>query len=238
MSELAMDCISKHFPGYYDIIPNGIDLEHFSPEVSPIDKFRDGKLNILFVGRLEKRKGLNYLLKAYKQVKQEIPNSRLIAVGPGTRLRRKYEKQVKQSGLEDVFFVGYVSYDELPRYYKTADVFCAPAIGWESFGIILLEAMAIGKPIIASNVEGYACLVTHGVEGWLVPPRDDKALAQALIPLLRDESLRQKMGAKGRLKAREYAWEHIAQRVSDYYVRVLSESPGRGHSSKPEAALV
>ncbi len=238
VSGLAMDCISKHFPGYYNIIPNGVDLEHFSPDVLPIDEFCDGKLNILFVGRLEKRKGLNYLLKAYQQVKQEIPNSRLIAVGPGTRLRRKYEKQVKRSGLEDVVFVGYVPDDELPRYYKTADIFCAPATGWESFGIILLEAMAVGKPIIASNIDGYAGLITHGVEGWLVPPKDKKELTQTLISLMRDESLRQEMGANGILKAKEYSWEHIAQRVLDYYVRILGESPWKERSSKPGAVLV
>ena len=238
VSELAMNCICKHFPGYYNIIPNGVDLEHFSPDVSPIDEFRDGKLNILFVGRLEKRKGLNYLLKAYKQVKQEIPDTRLIAVGPGTRLRRKYEKQIKQSGLRDVVFAGYVSYDELPRYYKTADIFCAPATGWESFGIILLEAMAAGKPIIASNVEGYAGLISHGVEGLLVPPKDAKELTRSLISLLRDEALRQEMGAKGKLKAREYAWEEISQRILDYYARVLSESTGKEQSSKLGAVLV
>ncbi len=238
VSELAMDCINKHFPGYYNIIPNGVDLEYFSPDVSPIDEFCDGKLNILFAGRLENRKGLIYLLKAYQQVKQEIPDSRLIVVGPGIRLRRKYEKQVKQSNLKDVVFVGFVSYDELPRYYKTADIFCAPATGWESFGIVLLEAMAAGKPIIASNVEGYASLVTHGTEGWLVPPKDAQALAQSLIALLRDEPLRREMGAKGRLKAQEYAWENVAQRVMDYYTKVLSESLGKEHSSKPGAVLV
>ncbi|GAH25704.1 unnamed protein product, partial [marine sediment metagenome] len=133
-----------------------------------IDRFCDGKINILFVSRLEKRKGLNYLLKAYQQVKREIPNSRLIIVGPGIRLRHKYEKQVRQNRLEDVVFTGHVAYDELPRYYKTADIFCAPATGRESFGIILLEAMAIGTPIVASNIEGYASVVTHGVEGLLV----------------------------------------------------------------------
>ncbi len=237
VSDLAMNCVNKHFPADYHIIPNGIDLKHFSPDVLPFDEFCDGKLNILFVGRLEKRKGLDYLLKSYQQVKQEVPNSRLIIVGPGTRLRRKYEKQVKQGILEDVVFIGYAPYDDLPRYYKTADIFCAPATGWESFGIILLEAMAIGKPIIASNVEGYASLITHGVEGYLVPPKDEKGLARSLISLLRDESLRREMGAKGQLKAREYTWEDIAQRLLDYYADVLGESTGR-HSSKPGAVLV
>jgi len=230
VSKPAMEFVHRYFPGYYNIIPNGVDLGHFSPDVSPIDEFGDGKLNILFVGRLEKRKGVNYLLKAYQQIKQEISNSRLIIVGPGTRLRKKYEKQVKQNGLKDVAFVGHVSDDELPRYYKTADIFCAPATDWESFGIILLEAMAMGKPIIASNIEGYASLVTHGVEGLLVPPKDKEKLAQALISLLTDESLRQQMGARGRLKAQEYSWERVAQRVYDYYVRLLGEPPWKERS--------
>ena len=227
VSQPAMEFARGHFPGYYNIIPNGVDLDHFSPDVSPIDEFCDGKANILFVGRLEKRKGLNYLLEAFKQVKQEIPDSRLIIVGPGTRLRRKYEKQVMRSGLKDVIFAGFVSYDELPRYYKTADVFCAPATGRESFGIVLLEAMAVGKPIVASNIEGYASVVTHGVDGLLVPPEDKEMLAQTLISLLTDQSLRQEMGAKGRVKALEYSWEHIAQNVLDYYVMVLGEPPWR-----------
>jgi phosphatidylinositol alpha-mannosyltransferase len=224
VSKPAMDFVSKHFPGNYEIIPNGVDTGHFSPDVAPIDEFCDGKLNILFVGRLEKRKGADYLLEAYQRIKRHIPNSRLILVGPGTRLRHKYEKQVTQSGLEDVVFAGYASYGELPRYYKTADIFCAPATGWESFGIVLLEAMAVGKPVVASNIEGYASLITHGVEGLLVPPKDEDRLAQALISLMTDESLRQQMGARGRVKAKAYDWKYIAQKVLNYYITVLSES--------------
>jgi phosphatidylinositol alpha-mannosyltransferase len=225
VSKPAVEYARTNFPGYYNIIPNGVDLEHFSPDVAPIEEFKDGKLNILFVSRLEKRKGLNYLLQAFRQVKEEIPNTRLIIVGPGTRLRRRYEKYVAKNGLKDVIFVGLVSYDELPHYYQTADVFCAPAIGSESFGIILLEAMAMSKPIVASSIEGYASVISHGVDGLLVPPADKDKLAKALISLLNDESLRQEMGAKGRAKALEHSWERISQRVFDYYVRVLSEPP-------------
>jgi len=227
VSQPAMEFASKHIPGYYNIIPNGIDLGQFSPNVPPIERFRDGKINILFVGRLEKRKGLDYLLKAYRHVKEEFPNLRLIVVGPGTRLRKKYERQVRRNGLEDVVFVGYASYDELPRYYKTADIFCSPATGRESFGIVLLEAMAVGKPTVASNIEGYASVITHGVDGLLVPPKDDKELARALLSLMSDESLRGELGAKGMLTAQEYDWEKIARRVFDYYVRVLGEPTGR-----------
>jgi len=225
VSKPAMDFASNFIPGYYNIIPNGIDLEHFSPDVAPVEQFCDGKINILFVGRLEKRKGLPYLLKAYKQVKQAVPNCRLIVVGPGSRTRKKYERQVRHGSLEDVIFIGYASYNELPRYYKTAHIFCSPATGRESFGIVLLEAMAVGKPVVASNIEGYASVITDGADGLLVPPKDEGALAQALISLATDESYRQQVGAKGILKAREYSWEHIAQRVLSYYTRVLNEPP-------------
>jgi phosphatidylinositol alpha-mannosyltransferase len=225
VSKSAMEFAHGHFPGYYNIIPNGVDLEHFSPDVAPMEEFKDGKLNILFVGRMEKRKGLNYLLDAFTRVKQEVPNSRLIAVGPGTRLRRKYEKKVAKNGLKDVVFVGYASYDDLPRYYQTADIFCAPATGSESFGIVLLEAMALAKPIVASNIEGYAGVVSDGVDGVLVPPKDSRSLAQALIPLLNDEARRREMGAEGRAKALRYGWDTIAATILDYYHRVLAEPP-------------
>ena len=238
VSEPAMEYVNKYFPEDYTIIPNGVDSGHFSPGVSPIDEFVDGKLNILFVGRLEKRKGLSYLLEAYKQVKQEIPNSRLIIAGPGTRLRRKYEKQVMRNGLNDVVFIGYATYRELPRYYKTADIVCSPATGRESFGIVLLEAMAVGKPIIASNIEGYASVLTHGAEGLLGPPKNAGKLAHALISLMTDETLRQQMGDKGRLKAVEYDWAHITQRVMNYYLEVLSESPRKEGLKETKAILV
>lgn len=223
VSPPAREYVSKYFPGDYTIIPNGVDTKHFSPDALPIEEFIDGKLNILFIGRLEKRKGLDYLLEAYKRVKPEIPDSRLIVVGPGIRLRHKYEKRVRRSGLKDVVFVGYASYRDLPRYYKTADIVCCPAIGWESFGIVLIEAMAVGKPIVASNIKGYANVLTNGVEGLLVPPKNAEKLAEALISLMSDESLRQQLGANGWHRATEYSWESVAQRVLDYYVRVLKE---------------
>ena len=217
----AMKYANKYFPGEYTIVPNGVDTEHFTTEVSPIEEFSDGKLNILFIGRLEKRKGVDYLLEAYKLLKPEIPDSRLIIVGPGIRLRHKYEKRVKRADLKDVVFTGYVGYRDLPRYYKTADVVCCPATGWESFGIVLLEAMAVGKPIVASNIEGYATVLTHGEEGLLVPPKDAEKLARAIISLLGDEPLRRQMGEKGRLKAQEYSWKNIAQRILNCYLKVL-----------------
>ncbi len=227
VSKPAMNFASNHIPGHYDIIPNGVDLEHFTPDVAPIEKYRDGKVNILFVGRLEKRKGLDHLLKAYQQVKAKVPESRLIVVGPGTRLRKKYEKHVRRSGLKDVVFAGYTSYDELPRYYKTADIFCTPATGRESFGIVLLEAMAVGTPVVATNIDGYAGVMTQGKEGLLVPPKDAAELARALLSLMSDEPLRRQMGARGMATAQQYDWKKIARQVFELYIKVLSEPPWR-----------
>ncbi|RJQ36196.1 MAG: glycosyltransferase family 1 protein [Dehalococcoidia bacterium] len=224
VSRPAQQFASKYFPDDYTIIPNGVDLEHFSPDVAPVERFSDGKLNILFVGRLEKRKGLNYLLAAYRRVKKEMPECRLIVVGPGTRLRSKYEKTVSHEDIKDVVFVGRVNHEELPRYYQTADVFCSPATSRESFGIILLEAMAMGKPVVASNIEGYASVLTGGEEGLLVPPRDIKQLGDSLLTLLTDPAMRRQMGEKGQVTAARYSWQHVARQVCEYYQKVLKQA--------------
>ena len=222
VSKPALEFISQHLPGDYHIIPNGVDIERFSPRVSPRRELADGKLNILFVSRLEERKGLDHLLVAYAKVKRRFPNLRLIIVGPGTRLGSKYEKLTEDMHLSDVIFTGFVPGAELPGYYQSADIFCAPATGGESFGLVLLEAMASGKPVIASNIEGYTNLLTHGEEGLLASPRDDDALAEALSALIVDESSRHQMGAKGRAKAEKYDWNDIARQVMDYYINLLS----------------
>jgi phosphatidylinositol alpha-mannosyltransferase len=223
VSKAALGFIDRYFPGEYRIIPNGIDLQRFSDKVGPIEKYGDGKLNILFVGRLEKRKGFKYMLGAYGRVKKEFPQCRLIVVSPPGRLCKRYERIAAMRGLSDVIFAGYVSDEDLPRYYNTADIFCAPATGWESFGMVLLEAMATGKPIVASDIPGYAGLISHGVEGLLVKPRDEKALAGAILTLLKDKPMQEKMGASGKRKAKDYSWDVVAQRVMDYYQYLLQK---------------
>lgn len=224
VSKAAMEFVSKYFPSEYAIIPNGIDFLRFAAQTSPLPQFSDGMLNILFVGRMEKRKGFKYLLGAYQRIKREFPECRLIVVGPESRSYRKHQSIAAKRRLRDVVFAGYVSNSELPRYYKTADVFCSPATGKESFGMVLLEAMAAGKPTVASDIPGYADVVSNGVDGLLVKPEDEKALASAILRLLHDGPLRERMGAMGQLKAREYSWETVAQRVMNYYRDLL-----RGH---------
>lgn len=222
VSKPALDYVSRHLPGDYRIIPNGIDTDQFCPDGPRREELADGKLNILFVGRLEKRKGLAYLLNACAKVQKTFPDFRLIVVGPGTRLRPGYEELVRDLRLRDVVFTDFVPNGELPKYYRSADIFCAPATGGESFGIVLLEAMACAKPVIATDIEGYASVVAHSEDGLLVPPRDDKSLARALLSLLDDRTLRHQMGAKGRSKAEKYSWANVAGQVMDQYVSLLS----------------
>ena len=224
VSQPALRYHSRYIRGPFEIIPNGVDTGNFNPDVTEIEKYSDGKKNILFLGRLEHRKGLKYLLQALVSVKREIPDVRLLVVGPGTRLRRKYEQMVRKNGLEqDVIFVGYISDEDRPRYFKTAEIYCSPATGRESQGIVLLEGMAVGTAIVASNIDGYASVITHGNEGLLVPPKNSDELANVLISLLKDDELRQQMGVKGRVSAEKYSWDIIAQRVFDYYLKVLDE---------------
>ncbi len=227
VSPVARDYINKSFPAEYTIIPNGIDTHHFNNGVKPLDEFCDGKANIVFVSRFEKRKGFDYLLEAYRLLKPEIPESRLIAVGPGIRLRKKYEKRARQQGLKDVHFTGYVNFADLPRYYKSADVVCFPATGWESFGIVLLEAMSVGKPIIASNINGFNAVLSDGVDGIAVSPKNPWQLAEAIVKLVNDRDLCRQMGEKGKEKAMNYDWGVLARRLLDFYTETLQKISDR-----------
>ena len=225
VSPAARRYVNNTFPGDYEIIPNGIDFKHFSTDVAPMPQYQDGKINILFVGRLEKRKGLRYLLEAYGKLKWDLPNIRLIVVGPGNPDKESYRVMSSQN-LQDVEFVGLVSYDDLPRYYASADIFCSPATGAESFGIVLLEAMSAGKPVVASDIEGFRGVMTHGEQGLLVPKKDSNALAEALGMLARDPELRRKLGGNGNRLAKEYRWEVVAGRVEAYYNTCLKAANG------------
>ena len=225
VSPAARRYVNNAFPGDYEIIPNGIDFKHFSTDVAPMPQYQDGKINILFVGRLEKRKGLRYLLEAYGKLKWDLPNIRLIVVGPGNPDKESYRVMSSQN-LQDVEFVGLVSYDDLPRYYASADIFCSPATGAESFGIVLLEAMSAGKPVVASDIEGFRGVMTHGEQGLLVPKKDSNALAEALGMLARDPELRRKLGGNGNRLAKEYRWEVVAGRVEAYYNTCLKAANG------------
>lgn len=216
VSRSAREYVNRHFPANYQIIPNGIDVDFFASKVPPLDAFMDGKLNILFVGRMEKRKGLKYLLGAISLLKWDHPHIRLIVVGPGNPGGECY-RLLAERNVQDVVFVGKVSPEMLRRYYRTADIFCSPAIGEESFGIVLGEAMASGKPIVATDIEGYSDVVEDGVQGILVPPRSEEAIAKALERLIRDKNLRKEMAHNGRVHVEQYRWDRVTEKVLECY---------------------
>ena len=236
VSAAARDSVASYFPGEYEIIPNGIDLERFSPQhVRPAERFAEDGLNILFVGRLEKRKGFRHLLAAFARVKEQVPEARLMVVGAYDKDdKAPYLLYVRSHRIRGVHFVGYVSEDELPSYYAACHVFCAPSTGYESFGLVLLEAMASGRPLVASDISGYRELLASGREALLVPPGDEVALSEALVRLLRDPALRARMGESGLAKSQGYAWKSVARQVLDYYQELLA----RDQTPQAESAEV
>ena len=225
VSPAAHSYVHNFFPRDYRIIPNGIDVDHFAGRAVPWPEYRDGKTNILFVGRMEKRKGLRYLLEAYCRLKWDHPHTRLIVVGPGN-LDRESHGILSARNPGDVALVGGVSYEDLPRYYASADIYCSPATGQESFGIVLLEAMACGRPIVASAIEGYMGIVKEGEQGILVPRRDAEALAKALASLVENPEYGLRLGATGRLAVEQYRWNVVARQVESYYHDCIAETNG------------
>ncbi|MCH7652849.1 MAG: glycosyltransferase family 4 protein [Chloroflexi bacterium] len=219
VSEPARQFISRNFPGDYEIIPNGVQVDEFA-DAEPFRHLKDGKVNLLFVGRLEKRKGLKYLLSAYARLKWDWPELRLLVVGAGEP-DVDSSRIMSERNLKDVVFLGKVSDKDKARYYKTADIFCSPATGRESFGIVLLEAMSAGASVVASSIAGYSSVITDGREGLLVPPKDELALANAIERLIKEPALRHRLQATAREAVEEYRWDRVAARVMDYYGTLL-----------------
>lgn len=206
-----------HFKGRKTLIPNGINLKEFNPNNPVIEKYKDGKINLLFVGRIEERKGLIYLLRAFKIIREKHENVRLIVVGDGP-LKKECRDYVLENKLEDVVFEGQKVGKETASYFNTCDIYISPAPFGESFGIVLLEAMASQKPAVGFANKGYYELL-KGIEGekLLVPPRDIDALAQKIESLIIDEDLRRKMGEWGLKHAEKYSWEKVADQILDFY---------------------
>ncbi|HKZ91694.1 MAG TPA: glycosyltransferase family 4 protein [Candidatus Limnocylindrales bacterium] len=225
VSAAARHFIGRFFPGEYKVIPNGVDLAQYD-DVPPFARWRDGIPNILFVGRLESRKGLMYLLRAYYQLRLEGLGCRLLVVGHGPQVgeARRYIGSRRLGGVE---LLGRLSEHDKARAFATADIYASPATGQESFGIVLLEAMAAGVPIVCSDIHGYKGVVRRNEQAVLVPPRDVEGLAAALGILLRDPLQRRRMGEAGRARAQQFGWEAVTARVEDYYgfvVRRLAAS--------------
>jgi phosphatidylinositol alpha-mannosyltransferase len=234
VSDAARGTVADHFPGNYDIVPNGIDLDMFlRPYPRPRELDADDR-TVLFVGRLEPRKGLEHLVRAMAHVQARVVRARLTVVGDGPE-RASLEALARSEGV-DVRFLGRVRDDALPAYFQWTDLVCSPATGGESFGIVLLEAMACGTPVVATRIEGYEELVGRSGCGRLVPPGDAEALATAICELLEREPERRAYGARGLAFARAYDWNAIAERLERIYQTL---SPGQtAHATTVDAVNV
>jgi phosphatidyl-myo-inositol alpha-mannosyltransferase len=221
VSASARDTWQGHFGGTMAVVPNGVAPEFFAgPE--PLPGWRNSGPTVLFVGRLEPRKGLAYLVRAYLRLKPRFPRLRLLVVGRDDKHQQdKAMEMVPPRLRSDLVFVGSVSQADLPSYFASADVFCAPSLGGESFGIVLAEAMAVGLPVVCSDIGGYRDVVRDGSQGLLVPPRDPEALAEALAGLLDNPARLAAMGQAAAVAARRYAWEVVAAEVAEVYQAAL-----------------
>jgi phosphatidylinositol alpha-mannosyltransferase len=221
VSAAAREFANRYFPAEYSIIPNGVDVATYSRPAPPFALPGDAGPTVLFVGRFnEERKGFRYLLDAMSLVQRSRPDARLIVAGGGDPT--PFRALIRQSQLRNVHFVGYVTKQQLAALYQSTTVFCAPSTGGESFGIVLLEAMAAGAAIVAADNPGYRDVLEHRRQGLLVPAQSADALAVGILQLLDDQTAREAMAAAGRSKAQDYAWDRVAGQVFNYYTHVLA----------------
>ena len=196
----------------FRIVPNGVDVARFGGG-RRLRRFDDGKVNLLWVGRVERRNALDRMLAVLAEVRRDV-DARLLVVGDGPLLPR-YRARVPPELEAHVVFAGRLL-DERPDWYASADVHCAPT-RIASFGVTLLEAMAAGVPVLASDIEGFREVLHHGVEGELVPADDVGAWARAIVRLVEDRGRAAAYGEAGRRTARRYDWPIVAREVLGVY---------------------
>ena len=203
------------------LIPNGIDTKRFNPSIKGThirEKLNVGKNPFVFTLRVhEPKNGIEYLIRAASLVLEEFPNVFFVIGGDGP-LRQYHESLAKELGVSgNVVFVGRIPQSELPCFYVACDMFIIPSV-IEAFGLVTIEAMACGKPVIGTDVGGIADIIVDGVNGFLVRPKDPAALAQKIILLLNNSKLREKMGETGReIVEREFNIEKRAEKIIKLY---------------------
>lgn len=218
------------------IIPPGVDISRFYPippdEAKEVIGVPPCESMLLYVGRIEPLKGIDVLIEALAVLQAENTTVCLVVIGgdpengeqaPNEEMER-LQSMCRQAGLKDlVTFLGKRSQDSLPYYYSAAEAVVVPS-HYESFGMVALEAMACGTPVVASQVGGLAFLVQDGVTGYTVLVDDPQALAHRLSDLLQDHELRSRLGAQALVVAHQYAWENIAARMIQLYRKLVPQA--------------
>lgn len=228
------------------VVPPGVDLARFNPEVqvsADLAARYAGKQVILFVGSLNKSqqyKGLDILISAFGRVHAESPDVRLVVAGAGDGLDM-YRKLAVAAGVADqIDFAGYIGHDKLAQYYKLAAVFAMPSTSrTEGFGMVYVEAGAVGTPVIGSAIGGVPYAVKDGETGLLVSPRDVGGLSRALARVLDDDALARRLGDAAAARARaEFDWQSLAGRTSEVLKATCRQTAALGREYAHDARLV
>jgi len=236
VSEAAAEWITKLTDEPVTIIPNGINLKHFKPMRREAAKKDDKALKtILYLGRLEQRKGPKYLLKAYEQLVKQQSDVQLWIAGKGPD-REKLEAMVQELALPNVTFLGYISDEEKLRLFQAADLYCSPAIHGESFGIVLLEAMACGLVTVAGDNPGYVSVMKEMGAISLVNPQHTDAFARRLALLLNEKDLRTNWQKWAKNYVKQFDYPAIVKRYEELYTYTLQHSKPRAKPTDDEKA--
>jgi phosphatidylinositol alpha-mannosyltransferase len=225
VSKDAVLLAQRYIGGDYQILPNGVELDRFvaSSQNASITHSDSSLMrrSIFFCGRHEPRKGLEVLLQAHATLPDNV-DLLIASEGPETeRLKREW------AGDSRIMWLGRISDAEKAKRLSQADVFCAPSLGGESFGVVLIEAMAAATPIVASALDGYMNVATHEVDALLVEPNDPAALEAALRRILLDQELAHRLVHRGQERATGFSMVQLASTYVDIYRRVIAESQNR-----------
>ena len=216
VSETQASYINRLSKREISIIPNGIDLDEYLKPVEPIEKYLDGKFNLLFLGRLEERKGLIYAMKSYKALKQKNEGLRLIIAGDGDE-RSVAEAFIRKHSLPDVHLLGFVSEEMKLQLLKTADTFLTPALFGESFGIVLLEAMAMGVPVTGFANEGYLNVLSDEQQKYFATPGDLDGLIGRIQFMINSKPILKSLSEQGQKVVKAYDWKEIIAQIETIY---------------------
>lgn len=217
VSEAAAEFLRRVIPVPVQIVPNGVDVGRFAHPGAPARGLPAGR-KVLWVNRLDPQKGFRVMLDAFERLPAELDDVHLVVVGDGRD--REALRSLPERIRPRVLQLGTVAHDLLPTYHAAVDVFVSPAVGQESFGIVLVEAMAAGVPVVCTDIPGYREVVRDGVEGLLVRPNDPAALAGAITRVLDDPALAATMAGAGRARAAGYAWDAVLPRLEAIYEEV------------------
>lgn len=223
VSNAAASFVARRFPeDGIRVIPNGVDTEKFA-RAEPA-RLPEGR-KLLFVNRLEPRKGFTVMVDAFGRLATTHSDLLLVVAGDGPE--RDSIDRLAPSVRERVVMLGNVPHDRLPQFHAACDVFCAPATGRESFGIVLVEAMSSGLPVVATDIPGYREVVRDGVDGLLVRPEDHEAVAEGVGRLLDDSDLSKRLAETGRRSAERYSWDSVGGEIEAVYREVVQRARPR-----------